>query len=451
MKIIIGGGGKVGITIARKLVGEGNDITVIDTSHTVLSAAEQLDIMTLQGDCTVKSVLEAALIGDADLLIAVTGSDETNLLSCMTAHYLNPKLHTIARIRNPEYTSQIYEMRDLFALSMIVNPEKKAADEIARLLQFPGFLKIDTFAKGRVEIAELRIEEGSKLCNVSLMNLQSVVACKTLVCAVLRDGEVNMPSGYFVLKEGDRVFFTATSDNLVKMLRNIDVITRKTKRVLICGGGKTSFYLADKLCKSGVKTAIIEQNAERCEGLSELLPDCDIICGDATRRELLESEGLLTCDALISMTGMDELNIIISLFGSNNKVPQVITKLAHLEDSEIIGNLPLGSVVCPKELCCNSIVRYVRAMGNQTGAATAVHFIADGKAEAIEFVVDSTAKGIGTPLKEQKLRPNVLLACITKAGKTVIADGSATYGVGDTIVVVTKAGSQIMCLNDIFD
>lgn len=451
MKILIAGGGKVGGVIARRLAGENNDITVIDRSDRVLGAfAEQIDVMTVQGNCTVKETLENAGAGDADLLIAVTGSDETNLLCCMTAHYINSKMHTIARIRNPEYTKQIYEMRDVFALSMIVNPEKQAADEIHRLLQFPGSLKLDTFAKGRVEIVELRVDEGSKLCNIPLTSIQHIAGCKVLVCAVLRDGVVIMPSGDFVIKDGDRIFVTASTQNLTLLLRNLGTITRKVKRVLICGGGRTSYYLAANLAANGVNTRIIEKDIGRCRELSELLPDVNIINADATNRDLLESEGLMTCDSLISVTGMDEVNIIISLYGNNVGVPQVITKLGHIDDSHILGELSLGSVISPKELCCSSIVRYVRAMGNQTGAATAVHFIADGKAEAIEFVVDEASNGAGIPLKQLKLKPNVLIACISKGAKTVIPDGNTSFDIGDTIVVVTNNNNRILCLNDIF-
>lgn len=451
MKILIAGGGKVGGVIARRLAGENNDITVIDRSDRVLGAfAEQIDVMTVQGNCTVKETLENAGAGDADLLIAVTGSDETNLLCCMTAHYINSKMHTIARIRNPEYTKQIYEMRDVFALSMIVNPEKQAADEIHRLLQFPGSLKLDTFAKGRVEIVELRVDEGSKLCNIPLTAIQHIAGCKVLVCAVLRDGVVIMPSGDFVIKDGDRIFVTASTQNLTLLLRNLGTITRKVKRVLICGGGRTSYYLAANLAANGVNTRIIEKDIGRCRELSELLPDVNIINADATNRDLLESEGLMTCDSLISVTGMDEVNIIISLYGNNVGVPQVITKLGHIDDSHILGELSLGSVISPKELCCSSIVRYVRAMGNQTGAATAVHFIADGKAEAIEFVVDEASNGAGIPLKQLKLKPNVLIACISKGAKTVIPDGNTSFDIGDTIVVVTNNNNRILCLNDIF-
>lgn len=451
MKILIAGGGKVGGVIARRLAGENNDITVIDRSDRVLGAfAEQIDVMTVQGNCTVKETLENAGAGDADLLIAVTGSDETNLLCCMTAHYINSKMHTIARIRNPEYTKQIYEMRDVFALSMIVNPEKQAADEIHRLLQFPGSLKLDTFAKGRVEIVELRVDEGSKLCNIPLTSIQHIAGCKVLVCAVLRDGVVIMPSGDFVIKDGDRIFVTASTQNLTLLLRNLGTITRKVKRVLICGGGRTSYYLAANLAANGVNTRIIEKDIGRCRELSELLPDVNIINADATNRDLLESEGLMTCDSLISVTGMDEVNIIISLYGNNVGVPQVITKLGHIDDSHILGELSLGSAISPKELCCSSIVRYVRAMGNQTGAATAVHFIADGKAEAIEFVVDEASNGAGIPLKQLKLKPNVLIACISKGAKTVIPDGNTSFDIGDTIVVVTNNNNRILCLNDIF-
>ncbi len=451
MKIIVAGIGKVGATLTRKLSFEGHDLTLVDCDSSVLETGmQQYDVMSVCGNCAVKEVLLEADAENADLLIAVTGTDEVNLLCCMTAHSLNPHLHTIARIRNPEYTNQIYEMRDVFALSMTVNPERQAALEIERLLKYPGFLKLDTFAKGRVEIVELRVDENSKLCDVPLSKINTIVQCRILVCAVLRGGEVITPAGDFVLQEGDRIFVTAPANNLTSLLKHLGMITRKARRVLVCGGGRTSFYLAEQLQKNGVAVKLIEIDRDRCVQLSSLLPGINVVMGDASSQYLLESEGLDGFDSLVSLTGMDEVNMIISLYGSSHEVPQVITKIARVEDSRILDSLPLGSIISPKELCCNSIVRYVRAMQNQTGAAIAVHFIADGKAEAIEFRVDAETLHTNEPLKDLTLRKNVLIASIMHGGKTVIPDGNSSFAPGDTVIVVSNGSNRIYQLNDIF-
>lgn len=452
MKIIIAGDGKMGAMLTRQLSAEGDDITIIDSNPKVLeSSEERYDVMAVQGNCASMEVLLQAGVKEADLLIAMAGHDEVNLLCCMTAHGLNPKLHTIARVRNPEYTDQIYKMRDIFALSLSVNPEKQAAAEIERLLRYPGFLKRDTFAKGRVEIVELRVDEKSKLCNAALIDMNNIVKCKILVCAVLRNGKAVAPDGNFVLREGDRIFVTASSDTLTILLKNLGIITHKVKRVIICGGGTMSYYLASRLENSGISVQLIENDPKRCNVLAAMLPKTCIIQGDASSQYLLESEGVSESDALISLTGLDELNMIISLFGTNCGVPLVVTKLGRMDNASILGNVVPGSVVSPKELCCNTIVRYVRAMKNQTGAALTVHTIADGQAEAMEFIVDSTTQNCRLPLKKLKLKKGVLVVCITRSGRTEIPNGDSYFDVGDTVIVVTGSDEVIYQLNDIFE
>jgi len=451
MNIIIAGGGKVGFTLARQLSAEKHDITLIDSNQQVLhSGMERFDVMAVHGNCASMETLLQAGVKDTDLLIAATNADEVNLLCCTTAHGINPKLHTIARIRNPEYTEQIYAMRDVFALSMAVNPEKQAAVEIERLLKYPGFLRRDTFAKGRAEIVELRIDASSKLCNVSLSELHSVTKCRVLVCAVLRNGNAVAPSGSFVLREGDRIFVTAPTENLTALLKNLSIITRKARRVILCGGGRVSYYLASLLQKDNISVQLIENNYDRCVELATLLPDTCIVHGDATVQSLLENEGLSSCDALVTLTGMDELNMIISLYGTSRGIPQIITKLGHAENRNIIDNLPLGSIICPKELCCSSIIRYVRAMQNQTGAALSIHTIADGQAEAVEFLVDEHTKNCGIPLKNLKLKPNVLIASISHGASSEVPSGDSVFHKGDSLVVVTSGSGVLQQLNDIF-
>lgn len=452
MKIIIAGDGKMGSTLTRQLSAEGYDVTLIDANPKVLeSSEERYDVMVVQGNCASMDVLLQAGVKDADLLIAAAGADEVNLLCCMTAHGLNPALHTIARVRNPEYSEQIYEMRDMFALSLTVNPERQAAVEIERLLRYPGFLKRDTFAKGRVEIVELRLDEDSKLCNVALNDMNNIVKCKILVCAVLRNGRAEAPDGKFVLREGDRIFVTAPTETLAILLKNLGIITHKVKRIIICGGGRMSYYLASRLEKSGINVQIIERDQEKCDHLAAILPKACIIHGDVSSQFLLESEGVSDCDALVALTGLDELNMIVSLYGKNCGVPQVITKLGRMDNANILGNVAFGSVVSPKELCCNTIVRYVRAMKNQTGAALTVHTIADGQAEAMEFRVDGTTQNCGQPLKKIRLKKGVLVVCIIKGSKHEIPNGDSFFEAGDSVIIVTGSERGIYQLNDIFE
>ena len=451
MNIIIAGDGKVGSMLTRQLSSEGHDITVIDSKLEVLQrSVERYDVISVHGNCASMAVLQQAGVKEADLLIAATGADEVNLLCCTTAHALNPKLHTIARIRNPEYTEQIYRMRNVFGLSMVINPENQAATEIDRLLKYPGFLRRDTFAKGKTEIVELRVDAGSKLCNVRLMDLRSIVKCQVLVCAVLRDGSAIAPRGDFVLREGDRIFVTALSQNLTTLLKNLGLLTRRVRNVTICGGGRVSYYLAARLKKSGISVRIIEKDYDRCHMLSELLPEAEIIHGNVREQDLLESEGVAATDALVSLTGLDELNMIVSLYGTSRNIPQVITKLSYADNSSAFGSLSIGSVICPREQVCNNIVRYVRAMENQTGAAISVHTIADGQAEAMEFLVEENTRHCDQPLKEFKLKPNVLLVSISHGSVTEIPYGDSQFRQGDTVVVVTNGRESIRQLNDIF-
>lgn len=451
MKILIAGSGKLGETLARQLCAEEHDVTLVDSDRSVLeSGLNRYDVMGVMGNCASMEVLRQAGVESANLLIAVTGSDEVNLLTCTTAHYINPKLHTIARIRNPDYAEQAYSMRDAFALSMIVNPERQAATEIERLLRYPGFLKRDTFAKGRMEIVELKLEADSRLCNVTLSSLNTLVRCRVLVCAVLRGGNAIAPDGNFVLHAGDRVFVTASTEVLSELLKNLGIVTHRAQRVMLIGGGKISYYLAQALEESRLDVQLVEKDPDICEQMAKALPHTTVIQGDAADRSVLEGEGLASCDALVTLTGLDELNMVISLYGSGFGVKQIITKVGRMEDGRVLDSLPLGSVICPRKLSCSTIVRYVRAMQKQAGAAITVHTIADGQVEAIEFPVDEHTLHCGEPLKKLKLRENILLVGINRGDHTEIPNGDSSFEQGDSVVVVSSGATVLMQLNDIF-
>lgn len=451
MDIIIAGGGKVGQTLARQLVAEGHNLTFIDENPRVLDTlVERFDAMAAAGNCASAEVLRQAQIQETELLIATTNADELNLLCCMTAHGLNKNIHTIARIRSPQYAEQIMTMRDIFPLSMTVNPEKQAALEMERLLKYPGFLRRDTFANSGSEIVELRIDENSKLRDVALSGLSSVVKCRVLVCAVLRAGEAVAPSGNFVLRAGDRIFVTAPTADLTVLLKNLGIITRRVRRVLLCGGGRVSYYLASLLSRDGISVQLLDKDYDRCVELANLLPEVSVVHGDCSNQAILDSQGIGECDAVVCGTGLDETNMIIALYANKRGVPQVITKLSRGVSTSIADTLNLGSVICPKELCCNEIVRYVRAMENQTGAAVSVHAIAEGQVEAVEFLVDGSTKNCGVPLKNLKLKNNVLIAGITHGAKTTLPGGDSVFQEGDTIVVVTSGRGVLKNVNDIF-
>ncbi len=450
MKIIIAGSGKVGMTLLRQLSAEGHDLTLIDMNKQVLDTAlEQFDVMTLEGNCAAMEVLLDAGVQNAELLIAATGADEVNLLSCMTAHGLSSRIHTIARVRNPEYTEQIYKMREIFALSLSVNPELQAAKEIERLLKFPGFLRRDTFAKGRAEIVELRVEENSKLRGISLGEMYRIVKCQVLVCTVLRGDTAITPRGDFVLEVGDRIFVTAPTSNLAELLNSLGIISRRVRRCIIGGGGRISFYLAQLLQDDGIQVTLLEKDMDRCRELATQLPGVDVVCGDCSDQNDLESLGIDRCDAYLSATGIDEMNMISSLYAASRGVPHVVTKLSRPENNRLAAKLSVGSVVCPRELCGNDIVRYVRAMQNQVGAAISLHTIADGQAEAVEFLV-SDSRYCDIPLKDLKIKKNVLLATISHGNQVEIPGGASMLHLGDSVVVVTTKGGQLQTLADIF-
>ena len=452
MNIIVAGVGKVGKALVRQLTAEGHNLTVIDqNSHVLESLVVRYDAIGVHGNCASKAVLLQAGIMETDLVITTTDADELNLLCCMTAHGINPKVHTIARIRDPEYTEQIMTMRSTFPLSMVVNPEKQAAMEIERLLKFPGFLRREFFAKGRSQIVELRIDEKSKLRNLALTDMSSVVKCRVLVCAVLRDGQAVAPSGNFVLQEGDRIFVTASTSDLVVLLKNLHISTHRVRQVLLCGGGRVSFYLAELLEKDGISVQMIEKDRERCLALTELLPKTQVIQEDCSNQSVLDDQGIDHCDALVTLTGLDETNMILSMYGARRGVPQIITKLSRDESISIANAMSLGSIVSPKELCSNTIVRYVRAMQNQSGAAVSVHAIADGQAEAVEFVVDNNTLNCNVTLKDMRLKPNVLIASITHGATSVVPNGQSRFVPGDRVVLVTSRRGLLQQMNDAFE
>ncbi len=438
MKIIIVGCGKVGLTLIEQLSREGHDLTLIDQSRDVVeSVINKYDIMGMVGNGASYHVQVEAGIEDANLLIAVTESDELNLLCCMIAKK-SSNCQTIARVRNPEYSRDVNSIRSKLGLAMVINPEHAAAREAARLLRTPSAIKVDTFVKGRVELLKLKIEPGSVLHDIRLMDMSHKLHCNVLVCAVQREDEVIIPKGNFVLQEKDIISIVASPKKADEFFRKIGMDHGKVKNAMIVGGGDLTYYLTEELLSMGIDVTIIEKDMNRCNFLSEHLPKATIIHGDGSERQILEEEGLSGTEAFLSLTDMDEENIMMSLFAKSCSGAKLVTKINKIAFDDIISQLEIGSIICPKQVTAENIVRYVRGMENSLGInIESLYRIIEDKAEALEFLIQKGSPVIGIPLQEIKLKKNVLICCINHAGQIITPRGSDVIHEMDTVIVVT--------------
>lgn len=452
MKIVIVGDGKVGSSLAEQLSKENHDITIIDSNPKRLqNELEKLDIMTLNGNGASLDVQRAANVSESDLLIAATSSDEINMLCCIVARKLGAK-KTIARVKNTDYTSQLQFLKEELGLSLTVSPEKAAAREIFRLLQFPSFLKRDTLARGRAEIVELKISEESKLAGVKLKDLHGIVKLKVLVCVIDRNGKVIVPSGNDEILPGDKITVTAEHNDLAKFVKNLELSAAKIKNVMIIGGSHIAYYLAEDLIKSGVGVKIIEKDGERCLTLAEKLPKAIVIKADGSKQDILLEEGITSMDAVITLTDIDEENLIISIFADSVGVSKTITKINRTEYCALFENKGLDSVIIPKQLTTSAILRYVRAMSNTTGGSVrALHRLVDDKVEALEFVAMADAPYLNVSLSDLEIKKDVIIAAIGRQGKITIAKGDDVILPNDIVVVITPAEQMITDLSAIFE
>ena len=438
LKIIIVGCGKVGTTLVDQLVAEGHDITVIDTNITKIEELTNLyDIMGVEGNGASYSVQMEAGIENTDLLIAVTGSDELNLLCCTIAKQVG-NCAAIARVRTPDYSKEIGYLQEKLGLAMIINPELEAAKEIARILYLPTALEVSPFAHGQAELIQFKIPEGNLLDGITLAQLSSKVPDKVLVCAIERDGNVFIPSGISEMKAGDIISFVAQRATIKNFMQNISVKTSKVKNTMIIGGGKATYYLANNLLHMGISVKIIEQDRKRCEELSVLLPKAIIINGDGTDTELLKEEGIDMVESFVPLTGMDEENIMLTLHARQLSNTKVITKINRLSFKNVIAELDLGSVIYPRMITSKAIIAYVRARraSIESNIETLFHLF-DGRGEAIEFSIDEASKVSDIPLMKLKLKDQVLVAFINRNGKIILPSGQGSIQVGDTVMIVT--------------
>lgn len=449
MKIIIVGCGKVGSTLAEHLDQEGHDITIIDRHWEKLKyLSDRIDVLGVEGNGASISIQREAGVRDSDILIATTNSDELNLLCCLIAKKAG-NCQTIARIRDPEYYNEMRYIRDELNLSMVINPEQAAAAEIARIIKFPSAMKVDNFARGRAELIKISVPAGSTLDGMKLSEMEPKLHCKVLICTVERGEDLLIPHGDFMLKAGDIVSFIAPHSVALSFFKASGADTSSSIRsIILIGGGMMSYYVAKRLEETKISVKIIEQDFERCQRLSDMLPQAMIINGDGTDPRLLDEEGLSVVDAVGNFTGIDEENILLALYEKDISKAKLITKINRITFEEVIAGLNIGSIINPNSITSDNIVSFVRALNNSKGSnVETLYKIAKGRAEALEFRVKEESRVVGKPLMELNLKPDIIIACITKGNKVITPDGQSVIEKGDSVVIVSAERG----LNDLED
>ena len=439
LKIIIVGGGKVGVTLVEQLAQEGHDITIIDQNAKVVeSITNTYDAMGVIGNGASYSTQIEAGIDNADLFIAVTNSDELNLLCCTVAKRAG-NLAAIARVRTPDYSKEVDYFIEKLGLAMIINPDYVSSRVIAKILTLPTALDVTSFSHGRVNLVRIELPEDNPLCNRTIADLgRDGIIQQTVICAIERDGKIHIPSGDFIIRAGDIISFAASQRESRQFLKRIGFKTGQVKTCMIVGGGRAGYYAAELLIKAGINVRVIEINKSRCEKLSELLPEATVIHGDGTSEELLKEEGIENVDAFIPLTGIDEENILLSLHAKKVSHAKVITRLTRNNFMEVVSGLDLGSVLYPKYITSEAIIAYVRARNNSKGCnIETLYHMFDSRAEAIEFKVEKANDVVDVPLSKLSLKKDLLIAFINRKGKIIIPKGQDMIKIGDTVMIVT--------------
>ncbi len=448
MKIIIVGGGKVGETLVANLCSEGHDITVIDSNDKVVDqVCDRYDVMGFSGNGASYTILEEADVENADLVIAVTGHDELNLFVCLLARKAG-HCQTIARVHNPEYNRAVNVIREELGLALVINQEFAAAQEAARVLRFPSAIEINTFAKGKVELLHFRVPQGSVLDGLDLYSMHEELNCNVLVCTLEREGDTLIPQGNTVLKAGDVISIVAPLEEQERFFSRIGLETHAVRNAMIIGGGDVALYLGRMLLNSGIQVKIIEKDLSRCEELAELLPKASIIHGDGSDKELLEEEGIRSTEGIVCLTGIDEENVVLSLFAKTCGVRKIITKVNRVAFEEVFESLNLDTMISPKNITAELIVQYVRAMQNSFGSnIETLHRIMDDQAEALEFKIRENFTRTDIPLSKLSLKEGVLVGAIYRDGRFILPRGGDVIRHGDTVLIITT----IKGVNDISD
>ncbi|MBP3275014.1 MAG: Trk system potassium transporter TrkA [Butyrivibrio sp.] len=449
MRIIVVGCGNVGLTLTEQLSKEGHNITVIEEQSSVVqTAVNSLDVLGIVGNGASYSIMKDAGIDKADLMIAVTDSDELNLLCCLIAKKAG-NCHTIARVRNPIYKKEINFIKEELGLSMVINPEEAAATEAGRLLKLPSATKIETFARGRAELVRLVIDENSRLKDLALKDIPSDLKKHVVIAVVTRGNDVFIPDGSFILRAGDEITIIGSSKNTVNFFKKLGLPSAKVHSTIIIGGGETGYYLAMQLIALGIKVTIFDRDPVRCKELTELLPQALIINGDGTDKDMLLEEGVTSTESFVSLTNLDEENIMLSMYvKSINPKAKLITKVHRVNYGEIIGSLGIGSIIYPKNITADRIVQFVRGMSvSKENNIETLYKLNDDRVEALEFIVKYGSPIIGVPLAKLKLKKGILIACINHYGEIISPTGESVIRDRDSVIVVTTQTG----LNDIND
>ncbi len=439
MQIIVVGCGNVGLKLIQQLSREGHNITAIEEKSSVVqTVVNNLDVMGIVGNGASYSIMKDAGIESADLMIAVTDSDELNLLCCLIAKKAG-NCHTIARVRNPVYKKEINFIKEELGLSMVINPEEAAASEAARLLKLPSATKIETFARGRAELVKLKIDEKSRICDLALKDIPTDLKKKIIIAVVARGNEVYIPDGSFILRSGDEITIFGSSRNTLTFFKKLGLDTAKVHSTIIVGGGETGVYLATLLLSLGIKVTMFEKDAVRCKELTELIPQALIINGDGTDKDMLLEEGITRTESFVALTNLDEENIMLSMYvKSINPKAKLITKVHRVDYGEIIGSLNIGSIIYPKNITADRIVQFVRGMSaSQDSNIETLYKLNDDRVEALEFIVRNNSPIIGKPLAELKLKKGILIACINHYGEIISPSGESVIRDRDSVIVVT--------------
>ncbi len=451
MRILVVGDGKVGHMLSEHLALEGHDVVIVDKSESVLKKSQDtLDVMTLKGNGANAQTLIEAQVEKADVLLAATASDEINMLCALISKKLGAK-YAIARIRDPEYHESLNLLQQELDIDMAVNPERATALEISRLLRFPFAMNIESFAKGRVEMVAFHVNEGDPIIGIPIKDLKKNHQAVVLYAAIERGEEVIIPDGDTIIHLDDTVHVAGDIVNITAYFRHLGRIHGKIKNITMMGGGRISYYLAKMLMPLGMNITIIEINEEKAVSLSESLPEASIICGDASDQDLLQQEGLDSTDAFIALSNRDEENLLTGLYAATRGVQKVVVKNNRITDKEVIHRLNLDSIVSPKAIVCDTILRYVRAHEGGIGTAVEkVYQLMGGKAEALEFIAMVDEPYIGVPLKDLKMKKGTLVVCIVRNGRITIPFGGDHIEAGDSVIIVVE-GTGISDLNEVIE
>ena len=451
VKIVIIGLGTIGRTILKSLSGEGHTVTIIDEDKDKIEGLiEKYDVYGVVGNGASLDIQREAGVADSDITIVLTDSDELNVFACLVAKKLGVK-NTVARVRNPEYSEQILQMKDELGISMIVNPEQDTANEIFNLISLPEIADAERFAGGKVLLVEIVAENGCALVGESLISIGKKLKTKVLICAVQRGNEVIIPSGNFIIEEGDRIHFTSDARVLRDFLAEIKIVKLPLRNIMIVGGSKIGYYLAEELSKKKYKIKLIEDDRRNAEELAESLPSVTVINGNGTQHDLLIEEGIEAMDALVALTNIDEENMIVSMFANKMKVRKTITQIKNDDLYGMLGELGIKNTVSPKEIVADRIISYIRALENTIGSnVLTLYRLVNNQVEALEFLAKRKENIYDKPLRELKIKQNCLIACIIRGTRVIIPDGNSTIRQGDNVIAVTTH-KNFDDLTDIFE